>query len=157
MSLGIPWGSAGDGKFPRKVSAVLPRTPCTLLNNGTPPYFIIKENSLNCHNHYNDAIEQCVMIIPFLLYSVAFLLSARNFVSANIGLPAKEAARNRRGGPRVLTPKFRVHRPGDRSQRGVCITMTVTVSKDTTLCPNRRNLHRASKGVRLPEPETLRR
>ena len=79
------------------MSAVLPRTPCTLLNNGTPPYFIIKENSLNCHEHYNDAIELCVMIIPFLLYSAAFLLCARNFVSANIGLPAKEAARNRRG------------------------------------------------------------
>jgi hypothetical protein len=61
------------------------------LNNGIPPYFIIKENSLNCHEHYNAAIELCVMIIPFLLYSAAFLLCARNFVSANIGLPAKEA------------------------------------------------------------------
>ncbi len=90
-------GPRGMWKSPRKVSAVLPRTPCTLLNNGTPPYFIIKENSLNCHEHYNDAIELCVMIIPFLLYSATFLLCARNFVRANIGLPAKEAARYRRG------------------------------------------------------------
>ena len=29
--------------------------------------------------------------------------------------------------------------------------MTVTVTEDTTLCPNRRNLHRVSKGVPVSE------
>ena len=42
-ALGIAGGSAGDGKSPRKVSAVLPRTPCTLLNGAVPPYSIMEK------------------------------------------------------------------------------------------------------------------
>jgi hypothetical protein len=61
----------------------------------------------------------------------------------------------------MLTPRShsQIQGPSPRQQvsTGVCITMTVTVSEDTTLCPNRRNLHRVSKGVRVSEPEILRR
>jgi hypothetical protein len=134
MSVNRHGGSAGDGKFPRKVSAVLPRTPCTLLNNGIPPYFIIKENSLNFHEHYNDAIELCVMIIPFLLYARLFCY-AQEISSARI-LDCRQESREESA---RLTPRSRPqiqgHRPGDRSQRGVCITTTVRSAKTRRCVP----------------------